>query len=1032
MVTKKMVGHRMLSLFGAVVLVLTLLKPVPMMATGLRVIVQGDSAGAAAGAVVALGGVVESKIDLIDAVVANVTLEQIARLEDNPRIVRVVPDREVQLAHNAGSSAQAGGANVETSKVIGAKPVWESGILGDAITVAILDTGVDPRFPELRNGARGRGERFLAYYDAMTDKLYEPPFLLRSPGDPNGHGTHIAGIIANNHFETRDGEYRGVAPAANIVAVRVLNADGAGTYADVLHGIRWVIENKDTYNIRVLNISMYAAPIAPYWADPYNQIVMKAWEAGIVVVASAGNTGPGPMSIGVPGNTPYVITVGTFTDSRTPDDFGDDYIPQFSAAGPTLDAFVKPDVIAPGAHIVSLMHQTATIRRANPDRRVDGRYFEMSGSSMSTAVVSGISALMLSGDGDLTPDEVKYRVTQTARPQTAEAGGALTAAYSIWQQGAGRVWAADAVLSNISGAANQGMDVAGERLGHHYQGWTTYNATDGVFGIIGGGFDGRLDGYTTWNGSFDSWADGYADWADGATNWAGSFDSWADSFDSWADSFDSWADSFDSWADSFDSWADSFDSWADRCLDPAAKVGGRWQIPGGNFTTWKGSFDSWADSLDSWEKVVAWSGSFDSWADSFDSWADVAADPSADLLGCAAWQGSFDSWADSYRAWVASLDALSGGVATWTGAFEAWEGGYLTWASSFDSWADSFDSWADGYGYWATLCSVDDTSFDSWADSFDSWADFVEFVNLVNSFDSWADFVEFVNLADSFDSWADFLDFIAFADSFDSWADFVNYVNSFDSWADSFDSWADSFSTWEDLVAWVNSFDSWADSFDSWADSFDSWADFVAWLDSFDSWADSFDSWADSFDSWADFVGYANSFDSWADSFDSWADFAAHVGSFDSWADSFDSWADSFDSWADFVAWLDSFDSWADSFDSWADGFVARAEDTASPTRPAFCDGWIDSFDSWADSFDSWADSFDSWADGDPTLLTTSFEVWTDGYTRWIQGVGAEVGSFDSWADCYADPEWAERYRNADRIPGDAARVSINLWVDGD
>ena len=992
MVGKATACRRLMSLIGAILLVVTLSQPMPLKATGLRVIVQGRRPGVASEAVVAWGGVIESEIAAIDAVIAHLSPDRIAQLEADPRVLRVVPDREVTLSHNGLLSPGAGeSTNVEFSKAMGAQPVWDAGILGDAITVAVLDTGVDPRFPELRNG--GAGQRFLAYYDAISDVLYEPPFLLKSPGDPNGHGTHIAGIIANQHLERREGEYRGVAPEANIVAVRVLNAQGAGTYADVLNGIQWVIDNKDTYGIRVLNISMYAAPIAPYWADPYNLAVMSAWEAGIVVVASAGNTGPGPMTIGVPGNTPYVITVAAFTDSRTPADLGDDYIPEFSAAGPTLDAFVKPDVIAPGAHVVSLMHPTATLSRDYPDRRVDGRYFEMSGSSMSTAVVSGIAALVLSEHGDLTPDEVKYRITQTARPQMAEVEGVMTAAYSVWQQGAGRVWAADAVLSAISGRSNQGMDLAADLGGQqHYQGWTTFNAADGVFEIIGGAFAGRLEDYTTWNGSFDSWADGYDSWADGLTNWAGSFDSWADSFDSWADSFDSWADSFDSWADSFDSWADSFDSWADSCLIDGVDPSDLETITGESFDSWVDSFDSWADSFDSWADFVIWT-------DSFDSWADGNVKPEA---SCLAWSESFDSWADGYHAWISTLSALAGGVTPLSGAYAPWDGGYLTWAGSFDSWADSFDSWVDGYLHWISACTVDNDSFDSWADSFDSWADFVEFVTLVNSFDSWADFMAFVNLVSSFDSWAD---------SFDSWADFVASVDSFDSWAD--------------FANWVDSFDSWADSFDSWADSFDGWADFAAWVDSFDSWADSFDSWADSFDSWADFVVELGNRDSWADSFDSWADFVA-------WSDSFDSWADSFDSWADFVAWVDSFDSWADSFDSWADSFDSWADSTSTSTRPLFCQGWASSFDSWADSFDSWADSFDSWADGDPTLLATSFEGWDGGYTRWIEGPGALSLSLDGWAQHLTDPQWAYDYREAQSIPGPTSFVSINLWVDGD
>ncbi len=1130
MARKRTAYKVIVSLITSVLLLVTLLPPITagMTTPGIRVIVQGQSTQDAAAAVAARGGTVESEISIINAVIATIAQDRLEQLQADGRIVRVTPDRSVELADKTDySRSRREPVDVEFTKAIGAKPVWQSGDLGNSITVAVLDTGIDPRFTELRSTPHGRGDRFLAYYDAISDRLYQRPYLLRSPGDPNGHGTHVAGIIANSTYEQDDREYRGVAPAANLVAVRVLNEDGAGTYADVLRGIEWVVQHKDQYKIRVLNISMYAVPIAPYWADPYNLAVMAAWNAGIVVVASVGNTGPSPMSVGVPGNTPYIITVGAFTDARTPEDFGDDYIPEFSAAGPTLDAFTKPDVIAPGAHIVSLMYPTASIRQDNPDSSMDVHYFEMSGSSMATAVVSGVSALVLGEDRHLTPDEVKYRIMQTARPQVAEVGGSqilqqttyhsrgptnrhsphsqvpdvndgqLTAAYSIWQQGAGRVWAADAALADVEGSANQGMDLARDLAGEiHYQGWTTYSPETQTFQVIGGGFNGQLDNYTIWDGSYDSWADGYDSWAT-STNWADSFDSWADSFDSWADSFDSWADSFDSWADGFNSWADSFDSWADSCTasatsaqsvnaassrrhprpDPGTSETDRWAA---DFASWANTFSAGADSFDSWADFVTWADSFGSWADSFDSWADSTAGPDGGLTTCGAWVGSFDSWADSFGGWVSGMDSLSAGLTTWTGAFTTWEGGYLTWSSSFASWADSFDSWADGYLYWAAVCSVDSTSFDSWADSFDSWADFVDFVNWANSFDSWADFTNFVNWAngfgswadfigfvnsfDSFDSWADFVTLMGQADSFDSWADFKAYVNSFDSWADSFSSWADSFSSWADFTAWVGSFDSWADSFDSWADSFGSWADFTAWVDSFGSWADSFGSWADlktwaeSFGSWADSFGsWADSFGSWADSFASWADFFEFVNwidgfnswadfvtwadgfdswadSFSSWADSFGSWADSFDSWADYVAWVGSFDSWADSFSSWADSFDSWADSTPDSSYPVICGSWSSSFDSWADSFSSWADSFDSWADGDTALMSSSFEPWSGGYTIWGGGSDLWSGSslFGGSAAPYADPVWARNYRNLTNLPSDTSFVSINDWVNDD
>jgi serine protease AprX len=889
----------MMSILVAVLLSAGLLRPATTNEITTRVVVRGQSLSAASEAVKACGGVVESEIGIIDAVVASVPETCVDSLQRAPGVLLVSPDRAVELSASevAAANSRRDYGTVNFTEVIGVEDVWESGNLGERVTVAILDTGVDPTFVELRRtqGERTR-DRFLAYYDAIEERLYRHPRTLRSPRDANGHGTHVAGIIANGTYDGQwSGEYRGVAPAANLVAVRVLNEEGAGSYADVLKGIDWVVRNKDRYNIRVLNVSMYSIPVAPYWADPYNLAVMAAWEAGIVVVASAGNTGPEAMSVGVPGNTPYVITVGAFTDHRTPSDFGDDYIPNFSASGPTLDAFVKPDVIAPGAHVVSLMRPNAYLRELYPERRVNGRYFEMSGTSMSTAAVSGVAALILSENPDLTPDEVKFRLTQTARPQLNEAQDA--AAYSIWQQGAGRVWAADAVMAAPEGAANQGMNLAADLAGtEHYQGWVTFDGDTGTFRVLGGGFDEWVAGYTTWDGVYHDWVDGYSTWSEGSTNWADSFDSWADSFDSWADSFDSWADSFDSWADSFDSWADSFDSWADTC-----SAGGSWRRRGSfdgwvdSFDSWADSFDSWADSFDSWADYAVWTDSFDSWADSFDSWADSYVFCGSESDSFDSWADSFDSWADAFVNWSAGITSVSDGLVAWSGGYSSWNGGYMTWSTSFDSWADSFDSWADGYGSWANLCGIDPDSFDSWADG--------QGLEVV---------------------------------SFDSWAD------SFDSWADSFDSWADSFDSWADYVAWSDSFDSWADSFDSWADSFDSWADGAVdetmpvscgqWTSSFDSWADSFDSWADSFDSWAD------SFDSWADSFDSWADANANlVGELASWDGGYSSWL------GGYAVWSGSFDSWADMVGSaeWAAAY-ANLTNLPTPVSTVDINLWVD------------------------------------------------------------------------------------------
>jgi serine protease AprX len=566
----------------------------PAASPSIQVIVQGTSLDGATAAVEAAGGHVASEISIIDAVVAQVPQGNLAYLAEMPDVVQVTPDHAVQLAGGHGR------LDVEFSKAIGAGEVWENDTLGEGVTVAFLDTGIEPTFPGLRRGPDHQRGRILAYYDAISGDLYEGRHLFRSPRDPNGHGTHVAGIVGNAEYEWRDGEFRGLAPKANLVAVRVLDETGVGSYGDVLAGLEWVVQNKDTYDIDVLNISMYATPVAPYWADPYNQAVMAAWQAGIVVVASAGNQGPDPMSIGVPGNTPYVITVGAFTDNFTPEDFGDDYMPPFSATGPTLDAFVKPDLIAPGAHVPSLMRRNTYLGQEHSDKWVNGRYFEMAGTSSSAAMVSGVVALMLSENPDLTPDQVKYRLAMTARPQFSEYTG--EAAYSIWEQGAGRVWAPGAVFTDMEGEANQGMDIDLDLAGEeHYQGWTVYDPATGEFVIDG--YESWAGGYESWAGGYESWAGGYESWAGGTTNWSGDFNSWIDGYESWAGGQNAWTGGYESWAGGYESWAGGYESWA------------------GGYESWAGGYASWAGGYESW------AGGYESWAGGYESWAGGVADP---------------------------------------------------------------------------------------------------------------------------------------------------------------------------------------------------------------------------------------------------------------------------------------------------------------------------------------------------------------------------------------------------------------------
>jgi len=181
-----------------------------------------------------------------------------------------------------------------------------------------------------------------------------------------------------------------MAPDAARVVVRAFDQNGAGSYANTIRGINWILNNAARYHIRIVNMSFGAAPQSYYWDDPLAQAVMKLWQSGIVVVAAAGNEGPAPQTIDVPGNVPYVITVGASTDNYTPSVLSDDSLASFSSTGPTFEGFVKPEVIAPGGHVTALMHSATAIAKAHREFHTHGRYFTMSGTSQSAAAVTGI------------------------------------------------------------------------------------------------------------------------------------------------------------------------------------------------------------------------------------------------------------------------------------------------------------------------------------------------------------------------------------------------------------------------------------------------------------------------------------------------------------------------------------------------------------------------------------------------------------------------------------------------------------------
>ncbi|HWI65003.1 MAG TPA: S8 family peptidase [Symbiobacteriaceae bacterium] len=290
--------------------------------------------------------------------------------------------------------------------VTGAASLWNAGtgLTGSGVTVAVVDSGV-AEHPDF-------GSRVQLRWAAKTSNLT----------DVNGHGTHVAGIIAGR---SPDGTYIGVAPDAAILALKTTNDRNYTSEAGVVKALQWVYENRNTYNIRVVNMSISAQTPNSYLFSPMAAAAEKLWQSGIVVVVAAGNRGWGTGVMWYPpGNDPFLLTVGALDDNQTAST-ADDSLSTFSSYGLTQNLTAKPDLVAPGRRIVApLASTTSVLAKALPDRiSPDGKYIRLSGTSMATPVVSGLVALLLERYPDLTPNQVKWSLTSTTVPYPGQPAG---------------------------------------------------------------------------------------------------------------------------------------------------------------------------------------------------------------------------------------------------------------------------------------------------------------------------------------------------------------------------------------------------------------------------------------------------------------------------------------------------------------------------------------------------------------------------------------------------------------------------------
>ncbi len=331
----------------------------------------------------------------------------------------------IKIEHNGvGGSVDTNTIDSTYVKSIKADQLWNapSYIRGSDITVAIVDSGL-ARHGDLN---RGRGNsRIVGQVDFSSGN--------GSVDDFYGHGTHVAGAIGGNGNHST-GSYMGVAPGVNLLDVKVTDDYGAGSMSNVIAGLQWILENRETYDIRVVNLSLNSTVAESYHTSPLSAALEILWFNRIVVVVSAGNNGTSNQGVVYPpANDPFVITVGAMNDAGTPN-ISDDQLSPFSAYGTTPEGYAKPDLVAPGTNIIAaLASDDSNLALDHPAHTVSGaagnHYFRMSGTSMASAVAAGAVALLLQDEPNLTPDQVKHRLMTTAKSISGQPNGSTGAGY---------------------------------------------------------------------------------------------------------------------------------------------------------------------------------------------------------------------------------------------------------------------------------------------------------------------------------------------------------------------------------------------------------------------------------------------------------------------------------------------------------------------------------------------------------------------------------------------------------------------------
>jgi subtilisin family serine protease len=455
-----------------------------------RVIITLKSGSDPSSDVRKLGGRLGRRLGLINAQVVELPNAVLRTLADLSSVESVHYDRPT------------GGEMNRVAVATGARAAQLTyGYTGAGVGVAVIDSGVTNWHDDLTQPLHSsavrvkNGQRVPAFVDFVNGRT--------APYDDNGHGTHVAGIIAGNGADSL-GVRAGMAPSAHILSLKVLDDRGRGVISDVIAALDWTVANKAAYNVRVVNLSVGAAVTESYKTDPLTLAAKSAVDAGMVVVTAAGNLGKNANgetqygAITAPGNAPWVLTVGAYSHEGTVVRT-DDVMAGYSSRGPTaIDFGAKPDLVAPGTGIVSLSSASSTMYYTKPQYLLTGSfgggykpYLSLTGTSMAAPVVSGAVALMLQANPSLTPNMVKAILQYTAQ---------IYPGYNALTQGAGFINAQGAVqLARFFRTAQSGsrLTIPGE-WGRQVI-WGNHRIKGGVIRPNANAF--QLG--TTWGSAFD-------------------------------------------------------------------------------------------------------------------------------------------------------------------------------------------------------------------------------------------------------------------------------------------------------------------------------------------------------------------------------------------------------------------------------------------------------------------------------------------------------------------------------------------------